>query len=58
MSVDDRVMEIQLTFTDPISVSSGDYEDMVFIQINFSKLPSAKDLSLPESVLKKRAIPA
>ena len=57
LSVNDRVMEIQLTFTDPISVSAGDYEDIVFVQINFNKLPSVKDSSLPESVLKQRAIP-
>lgn len=36
ITVDDQTFEIQLNFTDPISVSAGDEPDEVFIQIDFS----------------------
>ena len=46
IKVDDQTMEIQLNFTDPISVSAGDVPDLVFVQIDPSQLQSAKNLSL------------
>ena len=50
-------MVLQLNLTDPISVSSGDLEDLVFVQINLSQLSGAKDLDFPENVIKSRGIP-
>ena len=49
---------IKLSFTDPLrSVSVGEKEDLVLLQINLSEYVSKDGRSLPESVVKFRKVP-
>lgn len=50
-------IEIELNFTDPITVSVGDEPELLLVQIELGGLKSADGMSMPESLVKYMPIP-
>ena len=49
--------DLDLNFTDPLRVSSGDEPDLLLIQLNLSDFEDSEGNKMPESVVKYALIP-
>lgn len=57
ISLDGDGFELQLNFTNPLFVSSGDEPDLLLIQLDLSSFEDENGNSLPSSVVKYMPIP-
>ena len=57
VAVDKTLIELQLVFSSPLSVSSGDTADKLIVQVSLSKYPDENGAFLPASINRVKAIP-
>ena len=57
LSLDSDGFELQLNFTNPLQISSGEEPDLLLIQLDMSDFEDANGQKLPASVVKYSQIP-
>ena len=57
LSFDSSTIDIELNFTNPLYVSSGDKPDLLLIQIDLGEYKSKRGVNMPESIVKYTEIP-